>query len=62
MNDVPLDLRRIQALARNILLTYFAGEMETLDPQVLSFPVAVSEIVKFKKSQWRAVWWSGNQV
>lgn len=62
MRDVPLALRRIQALARNILVTYFAGEMETLDPQILSFPGAVSEILELKQSRWRAAWWRGDQV
>ena len=62
MSDVPAALGRIQALGRNCFLTYFAGEMETLDSQVLSLPGAVSKILQFEQSRWRAVWWRGDQI
>jgi hypothetical protein len=62
MIDVPAALRRMQTLGRNNLVTYFAGEMETLDPQVLSLPRAVSEVLMFEPARWRAVWWRGDQV
>jgi SAM-dependent methyltransferase len=62
ISDVPAALRRIQALGRNSLVTYYAGEMENLDPQVLSLHRAVSQILEFKHARWRAAWWPGDQV
>ena len=62
MNDVPATLQRIQAIGRNSLVTYFAGEMDTLDIQILTLPGAVSEILEFEQAPWRAAWWRGGQV
>jgi len=62
MNNVPAALRQMRALGRNSLVTYFAGEMETLDPQVLSLPGAASEILEFNGTRWRVAWWRGDQV
>jgi len=62
MSDITIALRRIQAVGRNSLVTYFAGEMETLDPEVLSLSGAVSEILEFKHARWRAAWWSNDKV
>lgn len=61
MRDIPMALGRIRALGRNILVTYFTGEMETLDPHVLSLAGAVSKIIELKQARWRAVWWRGDQ-
>ena len=57
MSDVPVVLRRMRMLGRNNLVTYFAGEMANLDPQVLSLPGVVSQMVEFENARWRAVWW-----
>ena len=62
MSDVPAALRRMRALGRNNLLTYFAGQMATLDSQVLSLPGVVSEVLEFEHARWRAAWWRGDQV
>jgi SAM-dependent methyltransferase len=62
MADVAGALRQIQVLGRNCLITYFGGEMETLDRQVsASLPGAPSEILEFDQSRWRALWWYGCQ-
>jgi SAM-dependent methyltransferase len=62
MSDVPAALRRIQELGRNSLVTYFAREMKTLDPLVLSLPGAASAILEVEEVRWRAVWWPGEQI
>lgn len=63
MMDVPAALRQMAALGRKCLVTYFDGEMRTLDRQVLgSLPGAGSEILEFEESRWRAVWWHGCQT
>ena len=62
MSEVPAALRRIQALGRNCFVTYYAGVMENLDPQALSLSGAVSEILEFNQSRWRAVWWRNDYV
>jgi hypothetical protein len=56
MTDVPAALRRIRKLGRHNLVTYFAGEMETLDALVLTLPGVASEILEFESSRWRAAW------
>lgn len=60
MTDTCAVLQRMRALGRNNLVTYFAGAMATLDPQVLSLPGVASEILEFKQSRWRAAWWRGD--
>jgi hypothetical protein len=62
MSDLPTSLRRMQALGRNLLVTYYGGQMGILDPQVLSLPGAVSEILEFEHARWRVAWWHGDQV
>lgn len=62
MSDVHAVLGRMRALGRNNLVTYFVGEMANLDPQVLSLPGAVSEMLEFENARWRVVWWRGDQV
>jgi|SRR5437870_5280606 len=63
MSDVPAALQQMRALGRGCLITYFEGEMETLDRQVLvSFPRALSEVLVFEKARWRAVWWHSCQT
>lgn len=62
MHDMPKVLRRMQAISRNNFVTYFAGEMANLDPQVLSLPNVDSEIMEFKDARWRAAWWRSDQV
>jgi 2-polyprenyl-3-methyl-5-hydroxy-6-metoxy-1,4-benzoquinol methylase len=53
MSDVQATIRRIMELGRNALITYFDGEMEHLDPLVLSIPGCESEIIKSDGSSWR---------
>jgi SAM-dependent methyltransferase len=62
MSDVAAALRRMRELGRSGLVTYFAGEMENLDTQVLSLPGAASEILEFEGARWRAVWWRSEQI
>ena len=62
ISDVHGVLGRMRELGRNNLVTYFVGEMANLDPQVLSLPGAVSEMLEFENVRWRAVWWRGDQV
>jgi SAM-dependent methyltransferase len=57
MSDVPAALGRMGELGRNCLVTYFAREMDYLDPMVLSLPGAASAILEFEQVRWRAVWW-----
>lgn len=57
MSDVAATLRQMCELGSNGLVTYFAGEMETLDPQVLSLPSIASEVLEFERIRWRAAWW-----
>jgi SAM-dependent methyltransferase len=60
ITDTRAVLQRMRALGRNNLVTYFTGSMATLDPQVLSLPGVVSEIMEFERSRWRAAWWRGD--
>jgi SAM-dependent methyltransferase len=60
--DVAAVLRRMRTLGRKNLVTYFEGEMETLDPLVLSFPGVVAESFEFKDARWRCAWWGGDRV
>lgn len=63
MSDVSGALRHMRALGRKCLITYFEGEMETLDRQVFgAFPGALSEIMEFESSGWRALWWHSCQA
>jgi SAM-dependent methyltransferase len=62
MSDVGAALRRMRELGRNSLVTYFGGEMETLDSQVLTLPGAASEILEFEGVRWRAAWWPDKEV
>lgn len=62
MSDVLAVLQQMRALGRNNLVTYFSGQMETLDPQVLLLPGAVSQILEFEHTRWRVAWWRGYQV
>lgn len=57
IKNIPTFIKNMQTLGRYNFVTYFAGEMETLDPLVLSLPGAESKVLKFKSNQWRAVWW-----
>jgi hypothetical protein len=57
MSDINAVLQRMRALGRYSLVTYIAGAMETLDPQVLSLPRVASETLEFNRTRWRAVWW-----
>jgi len=61
MSDVSASLRRMQVLGRNCLVSYWAGAMRYLDPQVLSLPGVVSEIIRFQNTRWRVAWWPGLQ-
>jgi SAM-dependent methyltransferase len=63
MIDVPAALRQIRSLGRNCLITYFSGEMETLDRQVVvSLPGTRSEVLAFEQVRWRALWWRSRQA
>ena len=63
MRDVPAAVRQMRSLGRNCLITYFSGEMETLDRQALvSLPGTLSEILAFEQSRWRALWWRSGQA
>lgn len=60
MTDVAAALRQLRRLGRNCLVTYFDGEMDTLDRQVLGcLPGAFTEVFTFEQSRWRAVWFGG---
>jgi SAM-dependent methyltransferase len=61
MSDVPSALKRIRSLGRNGLVTYFAGEMATLDPVVLPLPGVSSKVLQFKQCSWRLAWWRDYQ-
>jgi SAM-dependent methyltransferase len=57
IKDVPFVLQRMKSMAPQSLLTYFAGEMEAMDKQVLAIPGTTSKVIEFKNSRWRLVWW-----
>ena len=57
MTDTSAVLERMRVIGRNNLVTYFAGTMATLDPQVLCLPGVDSEILEFNQSRWRIAWW-----
>jgi len=62
MSDVTGALKRMQALGRNNLVSYFSRVAETLDPEILSFPGAVLENLEFERSLWRVAWWRRDQA
>jgi SAM-dependent methyltransferase len=61
MADVPAALRQMQALGLYNFVTYFAGEMEKLDLQVLSLPGSASDFIEIENSRWRAAWWQSER-
>ena len=56
MEDVSVALQRIRELGRNVLVTYFGGEMPTLDAHILHLPGFSSQAFQFEGSRWRAAW------
>ena len=63
MSDVPAALEQMRALGRNCLITYFSGELENLDRQVLtSCPGTLSEMIEFENGKWRVMWWNSCQT
>jgi SAM-dependent methyltransferase len=62
MNDVPAALRRMRALGRNCLVSYFDREMGSLDQQVLDSPGIVSGIMEYQNTRYRVAWLRGEQV
>jgi cyclopropane fatty-acyl-phospholipid synthase-like methyltransferase len=59
MKDVPAALRRMRTLGRHVLVTYFEGEMERLDPIVLTAYGCQSETIEWLNQRWRIAWFSG---
>jgi len=57
MSDIQSALKQIWGLSKNRLVTYYSGTMKKLDPQVLSLPGTVTEILEYKGSRWRVAWW-----
>ncbi len=57
MKEIPDVISRMRELGRNTLVSYFSGRMDELDPQILSVPEAMSEILEFEGARWRIVWW-----
>ena len=61
IKDVPAVLQRMRVLGRNILVTYSAKEMDTLDSIVMSFPGVAFEVLEFRNARWRVAWWRSDQ-
>lgn len=61
MSDVQAALRQMLELARNIVVTYFYGEMKNLDPIVLSMHDCGSEVLESEYGRWRIAWFQGKQ-
>jgi SAM-dependent methyltransferase len=57
MSDIHSALKRICGLSKNRFVTYYSGAMQHLDPLVLSLPGTFTEILEYKGSRWRVVWW-----
>jgi len=55
--DVQSVLDRLGNLSANRLVTCYAGAIARLDPFFARLPGAVTEILKYGGSQWRATWW-----
>ena len=59
MNDVAAALRQMYELGGGVIVTYFEGEMQNLDPVVLSMFDCGSEILQCEGGRWRAAWFRG---
>lgn len=57
MKDVNVAIERMRALGRHTFVTYYNGQIERLDPYVLSRPEVASEILESEHGRWRVAWW-----
>jgi len=62
MSDVRGALKRMQALGRNVFVSYFSRVTDTIDPEILCFTGAVLRNLEFEGSWWRVAWWRGDQA
>ncbi|MBM3396085.1 MAG: hypothetical protein FJY37_15965 [Betaproteobacteria bacterium] len=62
-SDVPLALRRLSSLGRNVLVSYYDREMPRLGEQVRAHAAARDEIISFDDGsglpkRWQLAWWT----
>jgi SAM-dependent methyltransferase len=57
VKDVPAFLRRISALGRACLVTYYQGQAPALEPYFADLANCPRERFRFADTEWNAVWW-----
>jgi len=57
MADVPRALRRLSALGRVCLISYYDGAREVLDKHVKEIPGVQFETASYQDTSWTLAWW-----